>query len=237
VLDGLNSITTSDKAVANTKILDEKIGLRLQKHDISKQRYSEMSHRDPIELAESLRYLHLADSEIETTLNSLDGSSTVVKIPADMKHINLLRTQCTEHIPVLAHLIDAGHILQADAVRLKTIMTSHIVAELRLDVQSAIAAAGICLDTCKSELKKVYDASLAKQSVIVGDLRKAEKTLAVEIAAYSKGDGTSLELCAKAMAQATRDRRHIRDATIVNEHKKILHRLITDVKTSLLSLK
>jgi hypothetical protein len=237
VLDGLQSITKSETAVADTKVLDEKIGLRLQKHDISKQRYSEMSNRDPIELAEALRYLHLADSEIETSLNATESTASVVKVPADLTRVNTLRTECIAQIPVLTQISDAGHILQAEATRLKSIMTNQVVGELRLDVQSAIAAAGICLETCKTELKKTYERSLSQQESVVAELRKAERILAVEISAYSKGDGTNLELCAKAMAQATRDRRQVRDVHTFNQHKKILHSLMLGVKSALLTMK
>jgi hypothetical protein len=237
VLDGLGAVSGSEKVTIDTRELDEKIGLRLQKHEIAKQRYQEMSNRNPIELAESLRYLHLADSEIQTSLDSVESKTAIVRAPADMTRVEEIREVCREQLPLLVQLIDSGHILQAEASRLKAAMNTQVVAELRLDVLSAISAGTLCLDTCKSELKKVYDSSIEKQTLIVRDLRAAEKTLATEISHYSKGDGTSLEVCAKAMAQVSRDRRTVRDILIVNKHKKLLHELIDQVRTSLLTLK
>jgi hypothetical protein len=82
----------------------------------------------------------------------------------------------------------------------------------------------------------MYSSSLEKQTIVVRDLRAAERTLAAEITHFQKGDGTSLEVCAKALAQTTRDRRMVMDVALLNEHKTMLHSLADAVRKALMSL-
>ena len=57
-----------------------------------------------------------------------------------------------------------------------------------------------------------------------------------EISNFSKGDGTALEVCAKALAQSSRDRRQAMDVSFLNDHKKLLHQLADAVRKALLLL-
>ena len=238
VIEGLSAIHDEKDVKSDIKGLDERIGFRLQKHEISRQRYAEMSkaHASPEELAEALKYLHLADSEIQTSLEAMENPPVIVKIPVDNSVVQSLLAECRAQLPSLVLLIDVGHILQSESSRLKSAINGQVVTELRLDVQSALTAASICLKTCQEQQKKVYVASLEKQTFVVRDLRAAERTLASEITHFIKGDGTALEVCAKALAQTTRDRRHAMDVTLLNEHKTLLHSLADAVRKGLMSL-
>lgn len=238
VIEGLSAVHDEKAVQSDIKGLDERIGFRLQKHEISRQRYAEMSkaHASAEQLAEALKYLHLADSEIQTSLEAMENPPVIVKVPVDNRAVETLLAECRAQLPSLVLLIDMGHMLQSESTRLKSAISGQVVAELRMDVQSAMMAASACLKTCQDQQKRIYVSSLEKQSFVVRDLRAAERTLASEITHFLKGDGTSLEVCAKALAQTTRDRRNAMDVALLNEHKKMLHSLADAVRKALLTL-
>lgn len=238
VIEGLSAIQDETAIKSDVKALDDRIGFRLQKHEISRQRFAEMSkaHASPEQLADALKYLHLADSEIQTSLEAMENPPVIVKIPVDNRSVETLLAECKAQLPALNLLIDMGHMLQSESSRIKSSINSQVVAELRMDVQSAMTAASACLKTCQEQQRRIYASSLEKQTNVVRDLRQAERTLASEITHFQKGDGTSLEVCAKALAQTTRDRRYAMDVALLNEHKTMLHSLADAVRKALLSL-
>jgi len=245
-VDGLPSAIAATSVVEPQQQTDigARLALRMQKHELSKLRMQELAHAhaSPMELAHTLRTLHVAESELQSSIDALDTVAAPALPAAQLSvagRLDELLRQSRRMQGVLAALVEQAHILQAESTQLRAVLQAQVVHETQQEIELSIQASGACLEAAKRVLSEEHASALSRHAATVTELRTAERTLAGELVSMtraSRGDGMVLEACGKALAESARARREQRDAAALSKHKAELHRLVADVKSALVAL-
>ena len=235
-LDSSDSIAQAHAPIAQ----DPRFLMRMQKHQLTLERSEKANslRSEPEELAKVLRILRVADDELNDALSKEPASKDVVrqKIHEETSELNNLASLTL----VITNLVDHGHVLAVESEHIRKSLEEQVRKELNQEIQTISQHSLKCIEETKINLKRISAGAVQRYQDEVKQTRDAERTIANELQLYRKSSkiaALSIEVCAKAISEASKNRKLTRDVKTLNEHKLLLHDFLQKISETLRTLK
>lgn len=218
-------------------IKSNKLLLRIQKHNILKQKQEEIrrGYLNPIELANKLRILATSESEINDTLEKIDDEiSSNDDTSVDTQHLQSMLHSLLETIESLC---DQSQKLEMEVTKVKSGLTSQLFKDYSREIMLNSIAAKECIRQAKKKQRKEKQSTLDNHSTYLIDFKQAEKTIINELKQLmilNRHESTNIENCLKNVIEASTNHKVSRDAKILNKHLHILKGYIHHIENLLI---
>jgi hypothetical protein len=218
---------------------DPRFLMRMQKHQLTLERAEKANslRNEPEELAKVLRILRVADDELNDALNKDHVHKDLghEKNREDGREDNTLSSLQE----VITNLVDHGHVLAVESEHIRKSLEDQVRKELNQEIQTISEHSLKCIDETKINLKKISLAAVERYQDEVKQTRDAERTIANELQLYRKSSkiaALSIEVCAKAISEASKNRKLARDVKTLNDHKLLLRDILQKISETLRTL-
>lgn len=222
---------------------DKRFLIRMQKHQLSLERAEKTNllRNQPEELAKALRILRVADDELGEALSKSPPTplSKQEIISSGDKIENSEDEKLSELYGILANLVDHGHVLAVESESIRKSMENQVRKELIDEIESVSQQSLKCVQDTKSRLKAMRTSAVQKYQDEVKQTRDAERTIATELQFYGRSTkiaALSIEVCAKAISDASKSRKIARDTKTLNYHKIVMRETLETLLNALRSL-
>jgi len=231
IINGLKNIKYFAPKPVNLK--NNKLLLRIQKHNILKQKQEEIKrgYLNPVELANKLRLLSTSESEINDTIEKIDEQvENEEDTTVDTNHLQMLLKILLENIENLA---DQSQKLEIEVTKVKGSLTNQLFKDYSREITLDAAAAKECIRQSRKLQRQEKNNTLNNHETYLIDFKQAEKTIVNELKQLmilNRHESLNIENCLKNVIEASNNHKQERDTKILNKHLHVLRKYIRNIE-------